>query len=222
MSELRFAFFLGKSGGDYIAVQKAAQAGLVNIKTEYVFSSSAKSEALAFYKDIGGSNYLVAKNMKNPKDREIFFRSCLCILQDLKIDYIFLSGFKYLLPAFLVSCYQNKIINSHHSLLPAKPGLYTKEELVSSDDKFLGATLHFVDNDVDTGTKLSQAVFPNLGPEYFNKILKTFRFVQNLMVVQLVRDLTIKRSNIGFTCRDNILFNPSVEESVWKLFKNSL
>jgi phosphoribosylglycinamide formyltransferase-1 len=126
-----------------------------------------------------------------------------------------LSGFRHLLPADFVSVFDGKIVNGHHSILPAHPGLYRKEDRVESTDRFLGATMHRVDTGIDSGEILYQAVFPNSGTSDMKTILKRYRKAQDLMSVQCVRDMRLsrKRSHSWSMCGAT-LFSPAIDEDI--------
>ena len=147
--------------------------------------------------------------------RNTSFAKALHLMDTLPLDYVFLTGFQFLLPPDFVNFFQGRILNSHHSLLPAHPGLFKKEKLVISDDKFVGATIHLVDEGVDTGTILSQAVFPNYGMENFDQILKLYRYAQDVMAVQCVRDIGCGGDrNRKVTTENYIMFNPGIENDI--------
>lgn len=203
---LKLVFFTGNAGGDYLALKRARSEGLVDFETVYIFSVSERYRS----EECGG--FLACADM--PAQRAEFFGECGRILAGLEFDYAFLCGFAYLLPPEITGRYEGRIINSHHSLLPAHPGLFRKERLAASDDKFLGATLHLVDSGMDTGRKLSQAVFPNYGMERFGEVLKRYRFVQDVMAVQLVRDLSGMEGGDRAVAFEDTLFNPPVERAV--------
>lgn len=207
---MKIAFIVGENGGDYFAVKKAKEMDLLsNIDIVYMFSNFENSKAINNF----DGKKLIGKEKKD------FFKKVYEILNGIECDFLFLSGFNWLLPDFFVKRFEKKIINSHHSLLPAHPGLFKKEKLVKSDDKFLGATLHFVDCGVDTGKKLYQAVFPNYGMEKFDKILSIYRFIQDVMIVQLLRDFSKINKERKSIYYKNILFRPSIEKNVLEKFE---
>ena len=78
------------------------------------------------------------------------------------IDLIFLAGFMRVLSAHFVESqwdhnyFRSKIINIHPSLLPKYPGLNSYERALENGDKVIGATVHFVDQGVDTGPIITQ------------------------------------------------------------------
>ena len=61
-----------------------------------------------------------------------------------------------------IEAFSGKIINIHPSLLPAFPGLNVQEKALEHGAKFSGCTVHFVNEEVDDGAIILQAIVPIL------------------------------------------------------------
>lgn len=91
----------------------------------------------------------------------------LDIAQRHGIDYIVLAGFLAILGPVLLAAYPRRIINIHPSLIPrhcgaGMYGLRVHRSVLNSGDTMTGATVHFVDEDVDSGEILAQKQVPVL------------------------------------------------------------
>lgn len=75
-------------------------------------------------------------------------------------DYIVLAKYMRILSPDFVSCFENKIINIHHSFLPAFIGASPYKQAYERGVKLIGATAHFVNNDLDEGPIIVQRVIP--------------------------------------------------------------
>lgn len=75
-------------------------------------------------------------------------------------DYIVLAKYMRILSPWFVSNYQNKIINIHHSFLPAFIGANPYKQAFERGVKIIGATSHFVNNNLDEGPIIVQEVIP--------------------------------------------------------------
>ncbi|MHC3994467.1 formyltetrahydrofolate deformylase [Thiomicrolovo sp. ZZH C-3] len=75
-----------------------------------------------------------------------------------EIDYIVLAKYMRILTPNFVEAYANKIINIHHSFLPAFIGANPYKQAYERGVKIIGATAHFVNNDLDEGPIISQDV----------------------------------------------------------------
>ncbi|MGD9717681.1 MAG: formyltetrahydrofolate deformylase [Sulfurimonadaceae bacterium] len=74
------------------------------------------------------------------------------------IDYIVLAKYMRILTPRFVEAYENKIINIHHSFLPAFIGANPYKQAYERGVKIIGATSHFVNNNLDEGPIISQEV----------------------------------------------------------------
>jgi formyltetrahydrofolate deformylase len=75
-------------------------------------------------------------------------------------DYIVLAKYMRILTPTFVSCYNRKIINIHHSFLPAFIGANPYKQAHKRGVKIIGATAHFVTDDLDEGPIIAQEVIP--------------------------------------------------------------
>jgi len=67
-----------------------------------------------------------------------------------------------LLSPYFVAAFPQKILNIHPSLLPSFPGLESQKQALEHGVKFAGCTVHFVDENLDAGPIILQAVVPVL------------------------------------------------------------
>jgi phosphoribosylglycinamide formyltransferase-1 len=217
--KLKLAVLAGSGGGDFIALQKACSAGLVDFEVVAFITTSSTSSALPHLKKISRTQAVVYEDFAEKK--QIYFAEVAAILKESHPDLILLSGFTFILPEFLVEAHEGKLVNSHHSLLPAHPGLFRKEKLLKAQDKFLGATLHQVDKGVDTGAILYQCVFPNPGMSGLDSALQQYRFAQDCMVVQLVMDQSGSERKDTDAFYNGIYFQPAIDRRVVEFFSDT-
>lgn len=85
-------------------------------------------------------------------------QSQLKILKDYKIDFIVLARYMQILSPHFVQHFTNRIINIHHSFLPAFPGAKPYHSAHKRGVKIIGATAHYVTSTLDDGPIISQDV----------------------------------------------------------------
>lgn len=75
-------------------------------------------------------------------------------------ELVVLAGYMAILTPGFIRRFPDKIINIHPSLLPAFPGLAAVQQAIDYGSKLFGATVHFVDEGVDTGAIILQSAIP--------------------------------------------------------------
>ena len=99
----------------------------------------------------------------NPKDfgdRVLYDEALRRLLDEHRVGLVCLAGFMRILTPGLVRAYAGRILNIHPSLLPAFPGLAAQRQALEYGVRVAGATVHFVDEGVDTGPIVLQAAVP--------------------------------------------------------------
>src|SRR6476646_2271066 len=91
-------------------------------------------------------------------EREAYDRLVVAALNEAKVDLVCLAGYMRLLSPYFVSAFPQKILNIHPSLLPSFPGLEAQKQALDYGVKFAGCTVHFVDENLDAGPIILQAV----------------------------------------------------------------
>ncbi|MDE3137248.1 MAG: phosphoribosylglycinamide formyltransferase [Acidobacteriota bacterium] len=93
-------------------------------------------------------------------EREAYDRLVVAALDEVNPDLVCLAGFMRLLSPYFVERFRGRILNIHPSLLPAFPGLEAQRQALEHGVKFAGCTVHFVDENLDAGPIVLQAVVP--------------------------------------------------------------
>ncbi len=99
------------------------------------------------------------------KKREEHDRAMAAELNRAGVDLICLAGYMRLLSSWFIREYPHRILNIHPSLLPSFPGLEAQKQALEYGVKYSGCTVHFVDEELDHGAIISQALVPVLPEE---------------------------------------------------------
>lgn len=94
------------------------------------------------------------------KARDEHEAELLSVIETYRPAYLVLAKYMRILSSDFVSHYLNRIINIHHSFLPAFIGANPYQQAYDRGVKIIGATAHFVNNSLDEGPILSQSVIP--------------------------------------------------------------
>jgi phosphoribosylglycinamide formyltransferase-1 len=95
-------------------------------------------------------------------DRAAYDAALLATLARHRPGLVCLAGFMRLLSPAFVRAWAGRLLNIHPSLLPAFPGLHPQRQALEYGVKVAGATVHFVDDGVDTGPVILQSSVPVL------------------------------------------------------------
>ncbi|MFQ5521781.1 MAG: phosphoribosylglycinamide formyltransferase, partial [Candidatus Methylomirabilia bacterium] len=146
---LRIGVLASGHGSNLQAIIDATEAGRLAVEVAVVASDRAGAQALDRARRHGIKAVFV--DPKAYADREAFDRALLDVLGAHRVDLVCLAGFMRLLTPALIASYRNRIMNIHPALLPAFPGLHPQRQALEHGVKVAGATVHFVDEGVDTG-----------------------------------------------------------------------
>src|SRR5262249_27686853 len=92
--------------------------------------------------------------------RDDFDAELLALLREHAVDLVCLAGYMRLLSPSFIRAFSGRILNVHPSLLPAFPGLDAQRQAVEHGAKVSGATVHFVDEGLDSGPIVLQEAVP--------------------------------------------------------------
>lgn len=97
-----------------------------------------------------------AENMTREEHEEHVMK----LINEFEFDYIVLAKYMRILTSTFVKAYTQKIINIHHSFLPAFIGANPYKQAYDRGVKIIGATAHYVTDDLDEGPIIAQDVIP--------------------------------------------------------------
>jgi phosphoribosylglycinamide formyltransferase-1 len=124
-----------------------------------VISNKEDALGLARAKDMGlPTRFIPSKG----KEREAFDREVVAVLREFQVDLVCLAGFMRILSPYFIREFPRRILNIHPALLPAFPGVDAQKQALEYGVKYTGCTVHIVDEGVDTGPIVCQAVVPVL------------------------------------------------------------
>lgn len=146
------------NGTNLQAIMDAIQRGLLPARIQGVITDRPEAGALQRARRAGLPAWVVERGQFS--SRRAFFEAVAERIQESGGHLVVLAGFMRILPAWLVQAYRGRVVNIHPSLLPAFPGLEAPRQALEYGVRFTGCTVHFVDEGVDTGPIILQAVVP--------------------------------------------------------------
>lgn len=158
MSKLRLGILASGSGSNLQAIIDSIKCG--NLPCEIAVVVSDKPDAYALKRAELHGIKTEAVQSKTFQDREAFDAELVRILKDHNVELVVLAGFMRVVTRILINTFPMRIMNIHPALLPSFPGLHVQKKAIEYGAKFSGCTVHFVDEGVDTGPIIIQAVVP--------------------------------------------------------------
>lgn len=145
-------------GSNLQAIIDATAAGTLDARIALVISNKATAYGLTRARD-AGIETLVLSHKAFPS-REAFDLAMVEALRTRQVDLVCLAGFMRLLSPAFIHAYAGRVLNIHPALLPSFPGLDAQRQALEHGVKISGATVHFVDADLDAGPIVMQAAVP--------------------------------------------------------------
>jgi phosphoribosylglycinamide formyltransferase 1 len=105
------------------------------------------------------------------------------------VDVVVLAGFMHLLTAAFLDRFPDRIVNVHPSLLPAFPGAHAVEEQLAAGVAESGATVHLVDEGVDSGPILRQERVPVVAGDTPESLHERIKRVEHRLLPEVVGEL---------------------------------
>ncbi len=156
--DFKIGILVSGRGTNLQAIMDAIENGELNARIAVVLSN--KKEAPALERARKKNIEAVTLNPKSYADKKEFDLALAKELEDRQIDLVCLAGYMRILGPEFIQKFKGKIINIHPSLLPAFPGLDVQQKAIDYGVKFSGCTVHFVNEEVDGGPIILQAVVP--------------------------------------------------------------
>ena len=152
------AVLVSGSGSNLQAIIDASERGEILCRVGLVVSNKADAYGLVRAKKHGIPTEVV--DHKEYATREDFDARLVEILRKSGAELICLAGFMRVLTPIFVRAFPNRILNIHPALLPSFPGTHGPRQALNYGVRFSGCTVHFLDEGVDTGPIVVQAVVP--------------------------------------------------------------
>ncbi len=155
----KLGILLSGRGSNFEAIARNVQAGNVPAEIAVVISNKEAAPGLARAREMGlTTRFIPSKG----KEREVFDREVAAVLKEFQVDLVCLAGFMRILSPYFIRQFPRRILNIHPALLPSCPGEDAQKQALEHGVKFSGCTVHLVDEGVDTGPIVCQAVVPVL------------------------------------------------------------
>ncbi|MEM2134769.1 MAG: phosphoribosylglycinamide formyltransferase [Candidatus Jordarchaeaceae archaeon] len=153
-------------GSNLQAIIDAVESGYIKAKISVVISSRRDALALQRAKEHGIEAIFIDpqdfwKDKEHREEKRVEYdKKIIAELEKRNVDLVLLAGYMLMLSPYFVNKYKNRIMNIHPALLPSFPGVNAQKQALEYGVKYTGATVHFVDAEMDHGPIILQDVVP--------------------------------------------------------------
>lgn len=194
---LKISVMVSGGGTNFQAVIDGISSGdIPDSKIVQVISSNDKAFALERAKKHNIPGYVVSsKDYPDSNDKS---DKILSLLREKDTDLIVLAGYMSVVDAKIIDAYRGRIINIHPSLIPkyCGKGFYGKrvhEAVLAGGETVSGATVHFVDEGIDTGAIIIQEQVSVLSDDTPDDLAARVLKVEHKILTQAIKDIALKQ-----------------------------
>ena len=181
------------NGSNLISITEAIDRGEVPAEIVLVLSDVKEAEILHHAKKMGVKARHIAPGKYRTKLDEEAERSYSNALQEADVDLVVLAGFMRILKGKLLKLFSGKVVNIHPSLLPSFPGLEAWKQALDYGVKYTGATVHFVDQGIDSGAIIAQEPVPLLDEDTPESLLERIHHAEYHIYPKAIADIARRR-----------------------------
>jgi len=159
-TDFRIGVLGSGTGSNCEAILDACAKGRIPGRVALVLSDVADAPILDRARKLGiEAQFIGPSRFKTKLEPELEERA-VNMLRDAGVNLVALAGYMRMVKPPLLRAFAGRVVNVHPSLLPAFPGLRAWEQALQHGAKVTGCTVHFVDDGVDSGPIIMQAVVP--------------------------------------------------------------
>jgi len=152
------AVLVSGSGSNLQAIIDASGRGEIPCRVGVVVSNKADAYGLVRARNHGIPTEVV--DHRAFESREAFDARLVEVIRSSGAELVCLAGFMRVVTPVFLRAFPHRILNIHPALLPSFPGTHGARQAVQYGVRFSGCTVHFLDEGVDTGPVIVQAVVP--------------------------------------------------------------
>lgn len=204
-NDFKIGILVSGRGTNLQAIIDAIENRELNARIAVVLSNKKEAPALArAQKKNIETVFLDPKPFANKKEYDLALAG---ELKNRRVDLVCLAGYMRILNPEFIGMFSDKIINIHPSLLPAFPGLDVQQKAIDYGVKFSGCTVHFVNEEVDGGPIILQAVVPVLPSDDAETLAERILIQEHLIyprAIQMIVENRLHIENRKVSCKESV------------------
>jgi len=181
-TKLRMGLFVSKMSHCFYDLLARYECGELNVEIPIVISNHTDLQAAT--ERLGIEYHCIVVNKDNKKQQE---EKQKVLLAQHNIDFVVLARYMQVLSDDFVTDYPQRIINIHHSFLPAFPGGRPYHSAYERGVKIIGATSHYVTAELDAGPIIEQDVVHVSHKDTVEDMVRIGRDLEKIVLARAVR-----------------------------------
>ncbi len=158
---INLAILISGRGSNMEAILRSVKKKKIRVKPVIVISNKPDAKGLTVAQKLGVKTAIVESSGVKGGSWE-YDQKLVKSLEENNVTpkngLVCLAGFMRIMSPEFIRHYRGRILNIHPAILPAFPGLHSQRKAIEHGVKYSGCTVHFVDEGVDTGPIILQAV----------------------------------------------------------------
>lgn len=197
---LTIAALASGTGSNVAAMLRCIENGSLDARIALVLANTTTAPVLRIAEKAGVPVW--ARDHRQAPSREEFDADLLDAIRASGADTVVLAGYMRMLSAPFVRAFAGRILNIHPSLLPSFPGVTGIKDALGRGVRFTGVTVHFVDEEMDHGPIIIQAVVPIAADDTADSLASRIHALEHRVYPQALQWLAEDRLRIeGCTVR---------------------
>lgn len=181
---LKLVVLISGRGTNLAALLHAIDAGVCDAQIQLVISDRADAAGLELARARGIRREVVS--MRDHADRAAWDSALTEKVAEIAPDLVVLAGFMRLLGKLFIERFRQRVINVHPSLLPLFPGTTGPAQALAAGVRVTGCSVHLVDDGIDSGAVIAQAVVPILASDDAPALHARIQRVEHLLLPRVI------------------------------------
>ncbi|MDR1160614.1 MAG: phosphoribosylglycinamide formyltransferase [Syntrophomonadaceae bacterium] len=156
--QLNVGILASGRGSNFEAIADAIERGDISAEIKLIISD--KENALVLKKGEERKIPVLCVKPEDFADADTYERTLIEAFRSAEVELVALAGYMRLVGDEFINSFPYRIVNIHPALLPSFRGLHAQRQALEAGVRFSGCTVHMVDQGMDTGPIILQAVVP--------------------------------------------------------------
>lgn len=191
---LQLAALASGTGSNVNAILEAISTGRLDARVRLLLTNNPEAPVVDIAERYGVP--LWARDHRDFAGREAFDQAMLEAIRESGADTVALAGYMRLLSPFFLQAFPGRVLNIHPSVLPSFPGVHGGRDALDYGVRFTGTTVHFVNEVMDNGPVIIQAVVPVSGTDTLESLMPRIHALEHKIYPQALQWLAQGRLSL--------------------------